>query len=213
MKRLIILPLILMLFATKVHSQDPELEYYKGKEIKTLLGKNLPGGSFGAITLGYSLIDNKNAVLIGARISGIASHFIGVGIGGQVFINENHHDVVLNRDVHFAGGYGGVYIEPIVIPNFPVHLSFPVLFGGGAISSFSGDPDSNRSEIKDTRVFLLAEPSAELELNVTRHFRLAFGVSYRFPTGFNVGNNSSPSASVGSLRGASYKLTFKFGKF
>lgn len=213
MKRIIILPVILILFAVTLQSQDPEFEYYKGKEIKTLLGKNLPGGSFGAITLGYSLIDNKNAVMIGARVSGIASHFIGVGIGGTVFINENHYDAILNRDVHFAGGYGGVYVEPIVVPNLPVHLSFPILLGGGAISSFSGDPDSNSSSVKDTKVFLLAEPSAEVELNVTRHFRLAFGVSYRFPTGFNVGKNNTPSASVESLKGASYKLTFKFGKF
>ncbi len=213
MKRIIILSIILVFFAVNLRSQDPEFEYYKGKEIKTLLGKNMPGGSFGAITLGYSLIDNKNAVMIGARVSGIASHFIGVGIGGSVFINENHYDPLLNRDIHFAGGYGGVFVEPIVVPNFPVHLSFPILFGGGALSSFSGDPDSNRSQIKDTRVFLLAEPSAEVELNVTKHFRLAMGVSYRFPTGFNVGNHSTPPASVESIKGFSYKLSFKFGKF
>jgi hypothetical protein len=213
MKRIIIIPVILMLFAATLQSQDPEFEYYKGKEIKTLLGKNMPGGSFGTVTLGYSLIDNKNAIMIGARISGIASHFIGVGIGGTAFINENHYDIALNRNVHFAGGYGGVYVEPIVVPNFPVHLSFPVLFGGGAISSFAGDPDASGSEVKDTRVFLLAEPSVEMELNVTRHFRLAMGISYRFPTGFNVGRNNNPPARVESLKGVSYKLSFKFGKF
>jgi hypothetical protein len=213
MKKLFLFTVILILFAATLQSQDPEFEYYKGKEIKSLLGRNMPGGSYGSITIGYSVIDDKNAILVGARVAGIASHFIGVGIGGTAFINENHYDATLNRDVHFAGGYGGVYIEPIAMPGFPVHVSFPVLFGAGAICSVSGDPDSNKREVKDTKVFLLAEPSAEIELNVTGHFRLAFGVSYRFPTGFNVGKNGTPPASIGALKGFSYKLTFKFGKF
>ncbi len=213
MKRILLFTVILILFGATLQSQDPEFEYYKGKEIKTLLGKNMPGGSYGTVTIGYSVIDNKNAVLLGARVSGIASHFIGVGIGGTVFLNENHFEPALNRDVHFTGGYGGVYVEPILVPNFPVHLSFPILFGGGAICSVSGDPDSNNSEVKDTKAFLLVEPSAEIELNVTRHFRLAFGVSYRFPTGFNVGKNGTPAASVESLKGVTYNLSFKFGKF
>jgi hypothetical protein len=213
MKRAFLFTFILLLLTATLRSQDPELEYYKGKEIKTLLGRNKPGGSFGAVTLGYSIIDNKNAIVIGARVSGIASHYMGIGIGANMFLNEYNYDALLNKDIHFVGGYGGVYVEPIVVPNFPVHLSFPVLLGGGAISSVTGDPDSDRTQVKDTRVFLLAEPSVEMELNVTGHFRLAFGVSYRFPTGFNVLKNGTPTADVSKLKGFSYKLTFKFGKF
>jgi hypothetical protein len=213
MKKILLFPVILILFATTLQSQDPEFEYYKGKEIKTLLGRNRPGGSYGSITIGYSIIDNKNAVLIGARVSGIASHYIGVGIGGTAFINEYHDEPTINRQVHLSGGYGGVYIEPVLLPRFPVHLSFPVLLGAGGISSVSTDTDSNKRDIEDTKVFLLIEPSAELEVNLTRFFRLALGASYRYPTSFNIGTSGTPPASAESLRGFSYKLTFKFGRF
>jgi hypothetical protein len=213
MKKALLFPVILILFTMSLKSQDPEFEYYKSKEIKTLLGRNTPGGSFGSVSIGYSIIDHKNAVQIGARVSGIASHFIGIGIGATGFLNEYSYEASINRQAHLSGGYGGVYIEPIFLPRIPVHLSFPVLFGAGWVSSVSSETDSHKSNIEDTRAFLLVEPSAELELNLTKHFRLAFGGSYRLPTGFNLGRSSTPSANVESLKGFSYRIAFKFGKF
>ena len=213
MKKLILLPAILIFFSLTLKSQDPEFEYYKNKEIKTLLGRNRSGGAYGSFTMGYSMIDNKNAVLVGGRLSWIASHSIGIGIGGTGFLNEFHYEPSIDRDVFLTGGYGGIYIEPILLPRSPVHLSFPVLLGAGGISYVSNDPDINNHLIEDSELFLLIEPSAELELNLTRHFRLAFGVSYRFPTPFNVGISGTPSANAEALKGKSYMVTFKFGKF
>jgi hypothetical protein len=213
MKKIILLTAILILFSITLKSQDPEFEYYKNKEIKTLLGRNRSGGAYGSFTLGYSMIDNQNAILIGGRLSWIASHSIAIGIGGTGFINELHYESSIGRDVFLTGGYGGLYIEPILLPRSPVHLSFPVLLGAGGISYVSNDPDLNNHFIEDSELFLLIEPSAELELNLTRHFRLAFGASYRFPTPFNVGISATPSSNAESLKGMSYMVTFKFGKF
>jgi hypothetical protein len=213
MKKIIFLSAILILFTSTIKSQDPEFEYYKNKEIKTLLGRNRSGGAYSSITIGYSMIDNKNAILIGGRLSWIASHSIGIGIGGTGFLNELHYEPSIDRDVFLTGGYGGVYIEPILLPRSPVHLSFPVLLGAGGISYVSNDPDLNNHFIEDSELFLLIEPSAELELNLTKHFRLSFGASYRFPTPFNVGISGTPRANAESLKGMSYMVTFKFGKF
>jgi hypothetical protein len=116
-------------------------------------------------------------------------------------------------DVFLTGGYGGLYVEPILLPRSPVHLSFPVLFGAGGISFISRDEGFNENFIEDSKAFLLIEPSAELELNLTRFFRLAFGASYRFPTQFDVGLPGSYTIDVESLRTMSYTVTFKFGKF
>ena len=33
-----------------------------------------------------------------------------------------------------AGGYGGIFIEPILGGTKPVHVSFPVLFGVGGVT-------------------------------------------------------------------------------
>jgi hypothetical protein len=116
-------------------------------------------------------------------------------------------------DVYLTGGYGGLYIEPILLPRSPVHLSFPVLLGAGGISFISRDEGFNENFIEDSKAFLLIEPSAELELNLTKFFRLAFGASYRFPTQFDVGLPDTYTIDVDALKSMSYTITFKFGKF
>ncbi len=213
MKKSIILSALLILLFSSAFSQDPEFEYYKSKEIKTLLGRNRSGGGYAAFSAGYTEIDNKQAVLFGGRFGWIASHSLGVGIGATGFINEYHYEPSLDREVFLAGGYGGLYIEPILFPRFPVHLSFPTLFGAGGISYVSKESDINNNLIEDSEAFLLIEPGAELELNLTRFFRLAVGATYRFPTSFDVGLSGTPTASAESLKGLSYMVTLKFGKF
>jgi opacity protein-like surface antigen len=213
MKKPVILSALLILLYSAAFSQDPEFQYYKSKEIKTLLGRNRAGGGYSAFTAGYSVIDDKHAVLFGGRFGWIASHCIGVGIGATGFINEFRYEPSLDREVFLAGGYGGLYIEPILMPRLPVHISFPVLFGAGGISYVSKESDLNNNLIEDSEAFLMIEPAAELELNLTRFFRFAIGASYRFPTSFNVGLSGTPTANAESIRGLSYMVTFKFGKF
>lgn len=213
MKKFLLIPVLFILAICSSYAQDPEFEYYKSKEIKTLLGRGKPGGAYCSFTTGYSVIDGRHAILFGGRFSWIASHSVGIGAGATGFINEFHYEPSLNRDVFLTGGYGGIYIEPILLPRSPVHLSFPVLFGAGGISFISEDADFNNNFIEDSKAFLLIEPSAELELNLTRFFRIAFGASYRFPTQFDVGLPGTYTIDVESLKTMSYMVTLKFGKF
>jgi opacity protein-like surface antigen len=219
-KSAILSALFILLYSAAFSQEQEEVIITKEKnstrqtgEIQTLLGNHQPGGGYGAFSFGYSSIDNRNAVLFGGKVAWIASHFIGFGFGGTGFINEFHYEPLLDRDVALTGGYGGLYIEPILMPRFPVHMSFPVLFGAGGISYVSKNPDQNNNLIEDSEAFLLIEPGAELEMNLTRHFRFACGVSYRFPTPFDVGTTGSAVVSSESLKGLSYTITFKFGKF
>jgi len=213
MKKSFIIFTLLLLGTATIFSQDPEFQYYKNKEIKTLLGKERSGGGYGSFTTGYSNIDGKHAILFGGRFSWLASHSIGIGIGATGFINEFHYEPSLDRDVFLTGGYGGIYIEPILFPRMPVHLSFPVLFGAGGISFISKDDEFNNNLIEDSKAFLIIEPSAELELNLTKFFRIAFGASYRLPTQFDVGLPGDYTIDVESLKNLSYMITLKFGKF
>jgi hypothetical protein len=213
MKKITLLSTIFIFLYISAFSQDPEFEHYKRKEMKTLLGRNNAGGGYSAFSLGYTAIDNKHAVLFGGRFGWIASHCVGLGIGATGFINEFHYEPSLDREVFLAGGYGGLYIEPILFPRFPIHLSFPTLLGAGGISYVSKEPDFNNNFIEDSEAFLMVEPGVELELNLTRFFRFAVGATYRIPTAFNVGLSGTPTASAESLKGLSYMVTFKFGKF
>jgi hypothetical protein len=184
----------------------------KNDEYKTLFGNNRSSGGYGAFNVGYTQIDNKQAVIFGGKFEWIIGHSLGLGLGGNGFINENHYDSNLNTDVFLTGGYGGFIIEPILLPKFPVHISFPTLLGVGGISYITQDMDYHNM-VEDSEVFLIAEPSAELEFNITRHFRLALGASYRFTSPFNVGTSGTAPVSSDSLESWSFMMTFKFGKF
>jgi hypothetical protein len=213
MKKLLSVLIAIILVSITLYGQDPEFQYYKDKEMKTLLGRNKSGGGYASFTSGYTTIDGKHAILFGGRFAWIASHVVGVGLGATGFINEYHYEPAIDRDVFLTGGYGGLYIEPILLPKLPVHLSFPVLFGAGGISFVSKDGGFNENFIEDSKAFLIIEPSAELELNLTKFFRLAVGATYRFPTQFDVGLPGNYTIDVESLKTLSYTVTLKFGKF
>jgi hypothetical protein len=221
MKKQIILSALFILGMTTAYSQETdsvkvtsnEKAPKEQREMQTLLGHNESHGGYGAFSVGYSSIDGRNAVLFGGRFAWIAGHSIAFGFGGTGFINEFHYDLPLDRDVALAGGYGGLYIEPILMPTYPVHLSFPVLFAAGGISYVSKDHYDYNNWIEQTEAFLLVEPGVELEVNITRHFRFAMGATYRFPTGFNDGGSGTPIARAEPIKGFSYMATFKFGRF
>jgi hypothetical protein len=213
MKKIVCIIAAISLLSGVIIAQDTEFEYYKSNEIKTLFGKDRSGGVYGSITTGYTTIDNKNALLFGGRFSWIANHSVGIGLGAMGFINEYHYDANFEKDVFLTGGYGGLYLEPILMPRMPIHLSFPTLFGVGGISYVSNDMNFNDNFIEDSEAFLIIEPSAELELNLTKFFRLAFGVSYRLPTSFDLGLSGSQVATAQSLKGFGYGITLKLGKF
>jgi hypothetical protein len=212
MKKAIIISVLLILVSIISFSQEDQ-SAKKSDEFRTLLGHDHANGFYGAFTVGYSEIEDRQAVIFGGRFEWITGHSLGIGFGGSGFINENHFESSLNTNVFLTGGYGGIYIEPIIMPNYPVHLSFPVLLGGGGISYVTETMNYDHNMIEDSEAFLVAEPAAEIELNLTKNFRIAIGASYRFTTPFNVGVSGSPAVSSGSLQGFSYMMTFKFGRF
>lgn len=221
MKKTVILSTLLILvysisFSQEQDSTKIETEVKtktKSDEFQTLFGHNRAGGAYGAFSVGYSEIDNKQAVTFGGRFEWIVGHSVGFGFGGTGFINEYHWDDNLQRDVFLTGGYGGLYVEPIFLPKFPVHLSFPVLFGVGGISYITKETDDYQNMIEDSEVFLIAEPAVELEFNFTRNFRFALGASYRFTTPFDVGTSAFSPVSSEAIESWCYMMTFKFGRF
>jgi hypothetical protein len=208
MKKTVILSALIVFLSIQLYSQDNDKD-----EFKTLFGDYQPRGFYGAFSIGYSEIDHQQAVIFGGRFEWIVSHAVGLGFGGSGFINEYHYDPVLNQDVFITGGYGGFYCEPIIMPKFPVHLSFPILLGVGGVSYITKGSSDYHNMIEDSEAFLVGEPAAELELNLTRNFRLALGASYRFTTPFDVGTTGATPVSSDAIEGWTYLITFKFGRF
>ncbi len=178
-------------------------------EFRTILGNNAVGG-YGGISIQYSVIDDNNSIVIGGRGGVILGHVFAVGFGGSGFINEYNYDVRTGLDYNLTGGYGGVFFEPIIAPNYPVHVSFPILMGAGGIAYTTIDRDYNDYQywVEDSEAFIIAEPGAEIELNITRFFRFALFGSYRITNNFNIYTINNIN-----LNGFSGGITLKFGKF
>lgn len=218
MKKIVILSALLVIVSSFIYCQDPDSTKETGKKEKsdeymTLFGHSKPGGAYGAFSSGYSQIGGEHAVMFGGRFEWIAARTFGFGFGGKGFINEYHYEPGIGKEVFLTGGYGGLYLEPIVMPRFPVHLAFPILLGAGGVSYVTKDSGFEDNFIEESEAILVFEPSAELELNITRHFRLAFGAAYLITSPFDIGSAQPPAASSKSIEGWNYNITFKFGKF
>ena len=178
-------------------------------QISTIFSKNRSNGGYGALSFGYTQIDGKDAFLMGARGSWIINHSFAIGLGGTSFINDvNYHNWRNNDlDYNLAGGYGGLYLEPILAHRLPVHISVPILFGVGAVAQVEDHRDWTYDDTRSD-VFLVFEPAVELEFNMTRHFRLAGTIGYRFTSKIDMANTNSDV-----MEGANIGLILKFGKF
>jgi hypothetical protein len=155
-------------------------------------------------------IDGKDAFLMGARGSWIIDHSFAIGLGGCGFVNDVNYHNWINNDLNnnLAGGYGGLYLEPIIAPRLPVHVSVPVLFGIGGVATIDDRDDNWEWRDSESDVFLVFEPSVELEFNMTRHLRLAGTIGYRFTSKVEM-DNVSPDI----LEGTNVGLILKFGRF
>ncbi len=192
-----------------LHGQDDD------NQIKTLFGKQRTNGGYGAFSVGYSQINSLNAITMGGRGAWIIGHSLALGFYGSGFATD-FRVLTADQSYNLVGGHGGIFVEPILLPKFPVHLSFPVMAGVGGIAytinkqpGFTGNFDGY---IQSSTVFMLAEPGVELELNLTRWFRFAVGAAYRFTSDVRL-NNTDVAIPSDVLKGISGGVTLKFGKF
>jgi hypothetical protein len=212
--------LIFIMAISFANAQDS----YQNDEVRTIFSKNRSNGGYGAFTVSYSNIGGYDALVTGARGAFIFDHTLAIGLGGYGFVNNlnyDHYHNSFDKRLALAGGYGGFLIEPIIAGKSPVHLSFPILIGGGGVTlvdmyswDYWGDPYHGNEYAYDA--FFVIEPGVELEFNLARWFRLAAAVSYRHTSDIELYRPESDLSNPygkDALRGFNYGLTFKFGKF
>ncbi|RIH64640.1 hypothetical protein D1164_13440 [Mariniphaga sediminis] len=188
----------------------------KNNEIQTLFSTFKSCGFYGAYSIGYSQMEGKDALVTGGRMGLIFNHFTAVGVAGYGFFNnlDGYHPFVEDPVWYsLAGGYGGIFIEPIINGLKPVHLSFPILFGAGGtglVRNYGPGQWQDPFDIHfpENAFFFVAEPAVELEFNLTNFFRTAVTLSYRFTSDVELTGKSKDV-----LQGLFLGLTFKLGKF
>ncbi len=211
MKKVIII-CTLFLMANSVFSQDRN-----NGEYRTIFGGNgiKSHGGYGAVTTGYSRIADRDAILIGGHGAWLIDHRIGIGISGTGFMTERKYDTELDSRYMLAGGYGGLRLEYIILPNSPVHLSIPITIGAGGVGYSRSESDFEIDGSLDSSAFFVFEPAVELEFNLIRLMRMSIGASYRHTSDVSLRYVNSSQRIVGqdAMRGFSATISFKFGKF
>lgn len=177
---------------------------------KTLIGDlaDLDHGGFGGPIVRLTQINGESGVLVGGRGGWIIDHRYVLGGGGYGLVNNIEVTGIDSAGQDLEMGYGGGMLEVIVFSDALVHFSVELLVGaGGATCAANWKDGASAANWKDD-AFFIAEPGANLMVNITDFFRFGVGASYLYVEGLNYGDIGDDD-----LTGLSVGLTFKFGKF
>lgn len=183
-------------------------------QIISIFGNSSSLGGYGAFSLKASTIQDADILLLGGRGAFVIDHFLEIGMGGYGISTQPR----FNSDsdtFQLGGGYGGLYVEPVLGSRLPVHVSFPILLGVGGIQKSEYD-DSNGEIIEpdiakrrfENDAFFIVEPGANLEFNLTKNVRLGAGASYRLIYGLDL--NDVPNDILDNW---AIDFTLKVGQF
>lgn len=175
------------------------------KADETLITRKTRLGFFVAPVIKFTELNDDGVGFMGGHAGLIINRNFVIGIGGFGLMNDIEVDVPRDRLLNF--GYGGLLLGYINRSHKLVHLSVHSLIGGGGLCYMTWFDDDWFDDSYEDAVFVL-EPGLDLELNVTRHFRIGLGGSYRLVYGVDVADLSNYDIS-----GPSASLTFTLGKF
>ena len=187
--------LLLIAMLSTANAQDNQNEYRSIFNKKS--DRKTSHGGYGSFGVGYTNIDEKDAILLNFKGAWVINHSISLGFAGTGFFN------------------GGFFFEPILLAKSPVHLTFPILIGGGGVSTIPQnywDWDDSYYPY-DYDIFFLVEPGVELEFNMVKFFRVALGASYRWTNGIILQESADLSVAPDALDGFNFYMNFKFGKW
>jgi hypothetical protein len=231
-KRIIII-LICWAFTLGVFAQNtqPTTIYADTNKINTIFGNGsvkckIPLGYFIELNAGYTQFGHKSVFLQGISMGLILDHHWTIGTTGNFIGNPgglhfHHFDHDSTSDsIHGAnlnGGYGGLLLEYILFPESRIHISFPLMIGGGCLyysdqehhsDSFYSFHGWSQDNISRGNLFFVIEPGVKVEFNVVKMLRVGLGISYRYAPDLDL-KHAAPDL-INQFTG---KLSLRFGKF
>ncbi len=228
MKLLIILHLFFIIYITQLYGQTDSSQVAE-LEIQSIFESGDITGGYAALGFGYSAINQNDAAMLHFRGGWISNRSFVFGLFATGFINSSEPNPTLGNvyeyEYNLEGAYGGIYLEKLYFPYSGFHVSTPVFFGAGGIFyacdyyEFTGRDYYWSTFTVDSDLFLLIEPSIELEFNVLSFLRIAFYTSYRLSTNVNLKGYSDitgeyvPLTKKSVFNGLSLGINMKLGKF
>lgn len=210
MKKTTLTILILFFGLTPVFSQ---MIFDGRSEEKTLFSDARPCGGFVAFTGKPAFVNGHEAYITGGQAAVVLGKKVNMGVAGFGLLTDVGSDQFATDGTEYfvEMGYGGLLIEPVFGSDRLIHITTPVILGGGVATLSKNrpwDPDYMWDEYTDPEFFFVAEPSVNAELNLFRFMRIAAGVGYRF-----IGETGIFRSTNTELSGWSGNVTLKLGWF
>lgn len=181
---------------------------------QTLAGHCCHSGGYGALLFKASDFNDASVLMAGIRGVWVVNRAFGIGIEANGIIPINKFDNIAPETGDKAillGGYGGLFLEPILFSNKVVHLTFPCSGGAGWLGYIEDWEDRYANydgTLYDEDIFWYLECGASVEVNVASFFRIDVGISKRFSQDLNMMNTSG-----NSFDKINYLFVLKFGGF
>jgi hypothetical protein len=162
-------------------------------------------GWYVAPTAGFTSIDGQLGYLPGLRAALMLNGKFGVGFAANFMATDQTeiHDRAGDDTVRHVGGYAGAYAQYVFLSDHLVHGYADATVGSG------GWCEQSNGDHCQVRHFGFVEPTLNLELNLTRHVRLATGVGYRLA----IAEKVAPGQSRRDLAGVVARTSVIIGAF
>ncbi|MEZ5084408.1 MAG: hypothetical protein R2750_13325 [Bacteroidales bacterium] len=224
MKRLVLI--VFILSGGLLFGQEESTEF------RTIFGNNLniESGGYGAPEFKFGKVNDQFALLLGGKGGWVINHRFTIGGGGYGMTTNNTFNYIedlqdidgnpvpdSSRRLDLGMGYGGIFFEYVLNPKKAFHLTFPLFIGAGGAQlgvkseldpSVPNYQDYTTYEYVESSGFFVLEPGMNIELNMSKFFRLNVGASYRY-----ISATDLQRLSGSDLSGFSFNLGLKFGKF
>lgn len=149
---------------------------------ETLLGGDLPANVAASLVYRSVTVNADRGSMLGLRADYIVDHAAFIGLAGYMTVSSPELRIS-NTDRHsLRFGYAGLDMGYIIASHRLVHLTARGLLGVGGVSHVS----TTSNVTAGPSVVYIAEPSLELNVNVTEMIHASVGVGYRFSSGINL---------------------------
>jgi len=160
-------------------------------------------GWYVAPTAGFTSIDGQLGYLPGLRAALMLNGKFGIGAAANFMATDQTEIHERNDTVRHVGGYAGAYAQYVFLSDQLVHGYADATVGTG------GWCEQSTADHCQVRHFGFVEPTVNLELNLTRHVRLAAGVGYRLALAEKI----APDQSRRDLAGVVARTSLVIGAF
>jgi hypothetical protein len=185
MKKLIFLLLILNVFTGLNHLNAQG----EGDSTKYLFSEKTVFTGFGSPFVEFSSVNNQFAVCFGAGGAMMINQTLFLG-GYFEGIMTNHYradlkTIVDDENPKISFEHGGIWMGYIYKHKNAIHGGLSMKLGWGEIELVDGEGGNPGSDYDYTDRIFNFQPQAELELNLTKWFKVNVGLGYRIVTGIN----------------------------